>query len=959
MFHRTKLSVSILAAFGGALMGTLAQAQQTQKLERVEITGTSIKRIEGESSAPIQIIKREDIERTGATTVEQLMRSVSAIVSSNATVSASASSATTGGLSDISLRGLSSSRTLVLVNGKRTAPYGAPNDSVAVDVDSIPVAAIERIEILKDGASAIYGSDAIAGVVNFILRKDFRGFEITAGYGAATEDNKGDVTKLNFAAGIGDLSTDRFNIMLVGTYQKEGPLFGRDRGFASSAIRLDQNSFLGSSRTEPGNIGIPGVAGLFNPNVDGATQTANCAPRGAYVPAAGPTICLFDTGPFVGLVPKSERMGLMLSGRAAVSEALELYAEAGWNRKEVQTVIQPSPIDAAFGIPFVLTTASPFYPTTFVTGLTGGATPNLNVRYRPFIIGNRDLTDTADALRGVLGAQGAIAGWDYDASLLHTRSQVEETLNGGYFRINDDTSGPGIVPLLSGAVNGTGGTPLWVNPFGDNSAEVTAAARATNYVGQAFKSKTELTSLQGKASKELFQLAGGGFAMAFGADARREGFKLDSAPALSTGNISGYGGNFVSIDSDRSVFGVFAEAIAPVAKGLELGAALRYDRYGATTNPLGAGVAQGSLGALSSAPNGEGLPQPVIDQIAADSTGNASSFGKTTGKASLRYQALPELLLRGTASTGFRAPSLLDLYGPVQAGVSAVQNDPANCQGAFSGDPNFCATQFNTFVGGNSRLKPETSRSFTLGFIAEPVSGISIGVDYFNSEVKNLIDVLSSSFILANEAQFSGRVIRGAPNPGNSPAGDIIAIDQRNENVGKVKLSGIDVDLRGAFATPLGRLALGWTATYMQKWRSQNPDGSYTDNVATTSAAITGVIPRFKHSTNAALTTGGWTFAGQYNWQSGGTDVCGNLLQDDFGNCPPGSNPRFGAYATVDAQIAYNGLKNFGVVLGVRNLFDKDPPYVNGSGGAFQSGYDPTYVDPRGRFMYANLTYKF
>ena len=954
MFRTTKVCAGLMVAFGGGLLMAAAPvlAQSTpQTLERVEITGSSIKRIEGESSAPIQVMKRQDIERTGATSVEQLMRSVSAMVSSNSTAAASSSGATTGGISTVSLRGLTAERTLILINGKRVAPYGAPDTSVAVDVDSIPVSAIERVEILKDGASAIYGSDAIAGVVNFILRKDFKGVELSASYGAATQDGKGDVTKFSAVTGFGDIDADRFNVMLMGSYQKDGALFGRDREFARTAVRLDENNFGGSSRSDPANISIPGF-GVFNPRVNGATGQGDCSPNGVYVPEAGPDICLFDTGPFVGLIPATERWSLVTSGRLNISDALQIYGDLGWTRKESKTVIQPSPIDAAFGIPFMMTTANPFYPTAFVQSITGGATPTLSVRYRPFIIGNRALTDTADAVRGLVGIQGNLAGWDYDASFLHATSQVTEKLDGGYFRINNDSTGPGIVPLLSGQVLGSNGQPLWLNPFGDNSAEVAAAAKATNFIGEAFKTNTKLTSLQAKASREIMQLRGGGLGMALGGEVRNEGFKLNSAAALGTGNISGYGGNFVSLDTDRKMAGLFAEISAPVLKGLELGAAVRYDRYDATKNPLDSSVAGNSLAGFISVPSGDTMPQSVIDRIAAESTGDAPSFAKSTGKLSLRYQAMQELLVRGTVSTGFRAPSLLDLYGPVQAGVSEVQNDPRNCQGANAGNPDFCFTQFNVYNGGNSRLKPEESKSVTLGIVLEPVRGWSVGVDYFNTKVKNMIQVLSSTFILENEAIYQDRVTRG-------PSGEIIAIDQRLENTGKVALRGVDFDLRGSLNTDVGRVGLNWVATYMDKWKSQNPDGTWSNDLGETSGSVAGYIPRLRHSTTLTWESGAWGVAATYNWQSGATDQCGNLLQDDFGNCAPQDLRRAGSYETIDAQVKWTGIKNVALTLGARNLLDRDPPYVNASGGAFQSGYDPTYVDPRGRFVYLTATYKF
>ncbi len=969
MISRTVVAKSIALAFGGGMLlmsspfsAMAQQAAETRQLEKVEVTGSSIKRIDGETAAPVQVLKRGDIERTGATNVEQLMRSISAMVSSNSTAVASAAGETSGGISTISMRGLTAERTLILINGKRTAPYGSPSSSVAVDVDSIPIAAIERVEILKDGASAIYGSDAIAGVVNFILRKDYQGVELSAGYGAATEDGKGDVTKASIVAGFGDISEDRFNILIVGNYQKEGALFGADRDFAKTSVRLDKNNFGGSSRSFPANIlyntgavdsnGDP-IYTVGNPAVDLIGGNVNCGTYGVYVPDFNPDICLFDTGPYVGLIPKTERYGLQLAGRLAITAEHELYVDTSWTRKEVQTVIQPSPIDSGFGIPFTMTTANPYYPTDYITARTvGGATPDLDVRFRPFIIGNRDLTDTADAFRFVLGAKGVFAGWDYDTNVLYTTSQVKEVLNNGFFRIDDDASGPGIVPLINGLVTGSGGATLWVNPFGPSDAEATAAAKATNYTGQAFKTKTSLTGIQAKASREIGQLAGGPIGFAVGAELRRESYKLESAAALATGNISGYGGNFVPIDTARNVLGVFSEIVAPITKHTELNGALRYDRYAATNNPIDTGLVGSSLADLTSLPSHDALPQSVIDSIASQASGDAPAFSKTTGKIGLRQQVTPSLLARATLSTGFRAPALLDLYGPVQAGVSAVINDPANCQGANAGNPDFCATQFNVYSGGNSRLKPEKATSFTLGFVAEPTPGFSVGVDYFRTTVKDLIQVLSETYILENEGQYGSRVTRG-------PSGEIIAIDQRLENLGKVNISGVDLDARAAWSTGAGKFSVGWSATYMSRWESQNPDGTYTSDLGTTSGSVTGYIPRFRHTTSGTWAYSDWIVSGQYNWQSGATDICGNLLQDDFGNCPAGSGTKTSAYETIDAQVQYTGIKHLQLTAGVRNLLDRDPPYVNGSGGAFQAGYDPTYVDPRGRFLYVNVSYQF
>ena len=939
---RTHVAAAVLQAVAAMALSAGVQAQQ--QVERIEITGTSIKRLQGETAAPVQVITREDIERSGATSVEQLIRQISASNSSNAIVAASASGATTGGISTASLRGLTAERTLILLNGKRITAYGAPNSSVAVDVDAIPLAAIERIEVLKDGASAIYGSDAIAGVINFILRRDFRGVEASVGYGSP-EDGKGDVTKASLTAGHGNLARDGFNVMAVLSYQRDGKLVGADRDFASTAVRLDQDNFGGSSRSNPGNIAIPGV-GVRNPRVSGGR--GDCGPFGVYVPEFNRNICLFDTAPFVTLLPKIERIGASVAGRFRVGGGWEAYANIDFTKKSANTSIQPSPIDAAFGIPFILTPSSPFYPTAFIQGLTGGATPNVSVRYRPFFTGLRDITNTAENTRLVAGITGELAGWDVDANILLNESRVGERLNSGYFRIFTDSTGPGIVPLLSSGR---------VNPFGPNSAAVEAEAFATNFIGDAYRVKTSLNAVQAKASREWGRLGGGPIGWAVGAEYRGEKFTLDSAEALGTGNISGYGGNFADTRVRRNVASAFAEASMPVSRDLQVDAAVRFDQYAKSNNPNSAADGAAVMRSFESV-DGDRLPEGVVTRVASESVGNAPSFGRATGKLGLRFKATNAVTLRSTVSTGFRAPSLLDLFGPLQTGVSAVINDPARCKGANAGNPDDCATQFNVYNGGRSTLKPERSTNFTAGVVWTPDRETTLSIDYYAIDVRNLISTLSASFMLANESAYRDRINRGRPTIPGLP-GSIIAIDQRLENVGKVKVSGIDLDFSTRVQSALGRVNADLNITYIDKWRSQNPDGTFDSAINESSATITGVIPRLKYTAAVGLTNGPWTGTLAYNWQNSYTDQCGNLLQDEFGLCPAGTLRKAGAYETWDVQLKYTGIRNLGLTFGIKNVFDRDPPYVNGSGGAFQSGYDPTYVDPRGRFFYGTITYSF
>ena len=340
MLKRTKLCTSLMIAFGSGIAAVPAIAQQT--LERVEITGSSIKRIDAETALPVQVITREQIQKTGATNVEQLLQTISAISSSGGLTASSASGATTGGISAVSLRGLSSLRTLVLLNGRRIAPYGVgfTQDSVSVDVNSIPLSAIERIEVLKDGASAIYGSDAIAGVINFILRQEFKGIEVTAEYGDTTQGGA-NFKRISGIAGFGDLASDRFNVMIAGSYQKEGKLFGAQRSFAKTDIHEFEGNDTTSGNTFPGNIATydpaTGQVGAKSRN----PTAPNCpGPYAVLDPLFPPNRCRFDPASLVALVPETERLSIFAAGKFAITPDIQAYAEGSYNKNKARTVIQ-------------------------------------------------------------------------------------------------------------------------------------------------------------------------------------------------------------------------------------------------------------------------------------------------------------------------------------------------------------------------------------------------------------------------------------------------------------------------------------------------------------------------------------------------------------------------------------------------------------------------------------------
>jgi len=923
---RRSVVVSVSIAASAALLAALVTpASAQQPIERVEITGSSLKRIEGESALPVQIISRDDIEKTGAANVEQFLQAVGVALQGNSnSVAATASGSTTAGVSGVSLRGLGSQRTLVLIDGKRVSSGGTPTDSVTVDVNHIPASAIERIEVLKDGASAIYGSDAIGGVINFILRKDYVGGEATV-HTEVTQHPGAKGAGLNALIGWGD--KDRFNATLIADIRHEDALFGSQRDFAKSGIFPQWQNDTTSGNTFPANIFIrPPDGGALgrtrNPKAPGCPGPYAILDTD-FFPA---TRCRFDPSPLVSLLPKTDQASVFGTFRLTLSNQMQAYGQLGYSYKEQQTVIQPVPLSDQFALPpqhplfnvapyngfstFLLQSSSPFYPTATVVARTGGTTPDILVRYRSALTGNRDLTDISDQFRGVLGLKGTLGKWDYDGSLLHTETNTREHVNGGYPLQTK------ILPILNSGL---------VDPFGQGtSAAVRAAIDDTQFRGDAFKTKTSIDAAQAKLTSDLMPMAGGPLALAVGVDLRREGFNFKPSDEIAIGDISGYGGNFLLVDKTRNVGAGFGEVSVPLLKSLELTAAARYDHY-------------------------EGV-------------GN-----KTSPKFGARFQPTRQVLVRGSIGQGFRAPSLTELYQPVTTGVTAPGlNDPLRCGATQSS--NDCGTQFPITLGGKSDLKPETSTNRTLGVVLEPTNNFSLGLDYWEVDLKNtIIFGVTPAAILADQAKFGYLITRGAA-AGGLP-GPIINIDQTNLNFGETKVRGLDIDLRYRIpAAASGTFTIGLNGTYIHKFVVQNPDESFSSINGMVNPIVNGaggVIPRWRHYLYLDWKLAPWNLTLAQQYQSHYKDIPGtfedlNPASPDYTGSPVAAHNRVGEYVLYHLYGSYTLKENLRVTLGIRNLFDRAPPYSNAGGqNYFQGGYDPGYADPRGRTFVLSATYKF
>lgn len=895
-FQRKKVAIALgMGGFALVAAGS-AFAQDI----RVNVTGSNIKRVEGESAVPLQVITREQIEATGAQSAMDILNYVSANNSGNAVSLANTIGTQTNSVQTASLRGLGGQNTLVLMNGKRlTQSSGEIQGVYGTNLDAIPFAAIERVEILKDGASAIYGSDAIGGVINFIMRQEYKGIDTSVYYGGPTRGGGGgEIFSAQITGGWGDLTKDRFNIFGSYYYQKQNALDQNKRNFSNSSFNLDQGQVGVSSQTFPGFITTGGIGSLTYPN---------CSPSIA-IPAgliSGADRCWYDPAAADGVqsIPEVTTNSFFGSGRYQINADWQAYATGSWSQVENDFTIQPTPLSnlILYGpngdIPstFLLPPSSQYYPTAAAIAAGVNGQP-LNIRYRAYGLGLRNNVDENTQWQAVAGIKGSKWNWDFDTSFAYSHSETTQTPKGGFARYSQ------IVPLLN---SGT------VNPFGPDTPQVEAQFAALQYTKEAFKGESSGWMLDGKASKDVYKLPAGPLALALGFQVGKQELTQSFDSALQIGDVTGYGGNNLNIDASRDVWAIYGELAIPIVKNLEATLAVRFDDY--------------------------------------------SDFGNTTNpKVALRWTPIPQVLLRSSWGTGFVAPSLTQAYGANTSGLTQVigpNADPLRCP--TTGDAQDCQNQFSVQFGGNRNLKPQTSTNWGVGMVLEPVPGYSLSVDYFNIKISELFsNGVTPITILNDQALFGNLVTRGPVQP-QFPTipGPIISIDQRFINLGETEIQGIDADLRLVLPpTNYGKFVVNVGGSYYIQYDQQQPDGSFAGFVSNQlGAALTGVTPRYKQYATLTWTYGPWL------------STLGNLYQSSYIDVNTDGNDeprRVSSMSIWDLYGSYTGFKNWKLALGVKNLLDTNPPYSN-QNTSFQQGYDPTYYDARARFVYGTVAYTF
>ncbi|GAA5184431.1 TonB-dependent receptor [Niveibacterium umoris] len=889
-------------ALAVSLGAVSAHAEEVAKVDKIQVTGSSIKRIEGETALPVQMIKKEDIIKSGATTAAELMKIISA---NNAPLTDGASiTDNTGGqrgFNGANLRGIGVSSTLVLLNGRRMANFASPGDSAGVDLNNIPAGAIERVDVLKDGASAIYGTDAIGGVINFITRKDYIGADVNV-YASATEEGGAGKTAASIGGGYGNLNTDRFNVFGVFDAQKLDSLRSTQREFLKERPLATNLPFYMSSRTDPANIRLSKAqradlqaAGYLIGGEPITERTINpfspkCNPP-ATVYAANQVSqgCSYDYMQDTEIYPESEKLGFLGRGVYRMGERTDISLEVMKNQTTTTYVASPNPL-AVTGV-----------PVSVVNGWLGSralpTTGNVELRQRVTEGGNRSNEVVSDAQRIVFAINGGVGNWDYDVGLNYASNETSDRMVDGYFLYNEFVAG-----IKAGQINPFGASPAAGKSL-INSLKVNEVSR---------ESKGETTSIDGKISGALMALEGGDLNLAAGFEFRREKAEFTPSALLNSNNIAGdrssSGATLEATSNSRNISSVFAELSAPFTKQVEAQFALRYDNYsdvGSTVNP----------------------------------------------KLGLRWQPSKSLLVRGSAGTGFRAPTFSELYRPTSFGSSsAILPDPG-CVAAGNVLVD-CTDQVPVERRANPDLKPEKSRQFSAGFVFEPARNATVSVDYWNIKKKDIISGLAEEIILENLDKYEAKYVT------RDSDGFIANMILQKQNQGELRTSGLDFE--GSWrssATAYGRFGMNFSGTWVLEYKRQFGSEEFVDNVG--KFLVDQVVQKWRHrlSFDWELAQFGLTLANSYS--SGYTDhnkaVDPNAAGGDGALLPPRD---VSEYSTWDLVGTWIPSKSFKLRAGIINLFNTAPPFSNQSY-YFLSTYDPTYTDPRGRTYYASASYSF
>lgn len=873
------------------------------QLERVEVTGSNIKRISAESASPVQVITRAEIKQTGANTVRQILDTITATSPELLDNGAGASFA--AGATGASMRNLGKGATLVLLNGRRLPNFGLADGGqyTFVNTDAIPADAIERVEVLKDGASSVYGSDAMAGVINLITRKKFDGISATASYQSGVDRNKGKQKTAALVGGFGDREADGFNVLAnIEFYQRDGYMLSDILKYYPGWHYQYVNPSLGAASlvSSPGNI-------MSGTNF--ATRTA--VPSCPSSQRNSVNACTTDLNAINQASDPAKRVNLYASGVMDLSDTMEVFGDVLFSRTRTEYLSVPLGINAP-GSPFrwydglaktVRVVNKPLLPVGHP--LNSGTSP-VGLEYR-FMDPGLDWSAPTDAsqYRFLAGVRGQLKnGWDWEAAASRVGGQaVKESLAAH--------SATFISAIQSNEykIGGTNSKELLDRMFRS------AALNGDNYQN----------IFDAKLTGDLFTLPSGRPLMAaFGGELRQESLKIKSTDEVMRAELIGRGA--IWVEGKRSAGAMYAELDGDVFKSFNVNAALRYDKsqgYGGNVSP--------KLGLRY-----EVSPAVLLRGTAAGGF-RAPNIPEVLGKAGLTG------FFNGTFDPK-RCQTATEIRNILQTGNAS---DKQEATAAFNSG---CSASVPAMIAANPNVKPERSRSVTFGVVLQPVRNISLAMDYWKIERFDEIAYRSPSYVLQREGQpgyetlisrlpitsqdsaWADRANQLKPGANLSwNAGQLLTLLLQYENFGKTETSGIDVVTRGRIdGGDAGTLILGFDATYQLTLRSWDISANaYRPNTVGLRS-----VPRVKAVASANWVKGDWNTGLRFNYRSS-TDL--NFDETDVSSWSPAAcaarlRPTEGYYCGVDddltvgANIAYTGFKNLRLLANVNNLLNTPAP---------------------------------
>lgn len=901
-------SAMIFAALAGAATAQTAPTPQPdQSLQEIVVTGSLIRRTDAETAEALTVVTADSLKNQGITTVEgALQQLVGNQLGGPASYNTASSVSTyTGGGTYADLRSLGQAKTLVLLDGQRLANNAYLGN--AVDISGIPFAAIDHIEVLREGASSLYGSDAIAGVINFITKKNLESGEVDVNF-SKPQHAGGDSYDGDFTWGIGNLDSDGYNVMAAVNYSKQDEMTAAQRGYATGYY---PNQGLAS-------VNFPG-------NYPGAYQDANGNSWQVGYPACGssPLVTQFPAGSCsylyskaVDLIPTSDVLSGLFSATKALAANNTLTLQYYWARSESTTFGGPNEYFTG------MNPGSPYFPTaansTCLSPGTCTAAPDLTdpITAEWTDPGNaRYMKNTNLEQRVLLTFAGTNAGWNYSLNAEWSQNHNNFALTGGYPNLNVIEPGGVLSPLI--------------NPFGPQTAAGRALLNSAYINGGIGIGSLSLWSFNGHAGHDLGDMFDAGrnaaFAVGFDIKGERLDYNADLPLTAEAAPVTGYAPQIT--EGGRRVQAAYIELNVPVAKQLDFTVSDREDWY--------------------------------------------SDFGQTNNaKLSFRYQPFSILTVRGAASTGFRAPSLVNLYSPQYLGATAGYMDGPGCT---TGNYNAVFTQGNCtsqglgIYGGNKDLKPETSENFDLGFVVAPIQDLSMTFDYYRILIKSEIQGIPALTIYQNPTAFASYYNLNAagtlstatalsvacPNS-NFSASTCGTIDQTPENTGGIDTGGFDFQGEYLIRSDFGKFHIGLDATLVTRYWLQEYTGGPELNLVGQWNQGNEPVQRWQ-----ALLTLDWTSNGGM-FGAGLQDRFTSRYADEYSDVV---NVQTDA-RTVGVESIWNGyvsvkpIDPLTVLLGIRNIFDKDPPFSNQNAN-WQSPYNPNFSDPFGRTFYARVKYTF